>query len=297
MKRVLLTGASGFIGANAIEPLLSAGFHVHAVGRQQPSYPASDRLVWEHADLLDEDSRRRVVESAKATHLLHFGWYVKHGEFWDACENEQWLEASSDLFERFIENGGVRIVGAGTCAEYEWGGEESLNESNTRLQPASIYGECKAGLRDRLQRMPVSSAWGRIFFLFGEREDPNRLVPSVIRSLLSGEPAVCFNGDKLRDFLYVKDIAAAFVDVLRSELEGPLNIASGEPMSLRDLLLKIGSQLGGTDLIRFEHRASKKVEPNRIVADVTRLKEELKWQPRYTLERALSETIEWWKTK
>lgn len=297
MKRVLLTGASGFIGANAIEPLLSNGFHVHAVGREQPSHPASESLVWQQSDLLDEDSRRRLVESANATHLLHFGWYVKHGKFWNAPENEEWLDASTDLFERFVENGGQRIVGVGTCAEYEWGGDDNFSESRTPLGPTSIYGQCKAELLKRLQRMQVSSAWGRIFFLFGEREEETRLVSSVIRSLLKDEVAVCFNGDKVRDFLYVKDVAGAFVDLLRSDVEGPVNIASGDAITLRDLLTAIGSELGKTELLRFEQPDTKSSDPERIVADVTRLREELRWQPRYTLERALGETIEWWKTK
>src|SRR5687768_9646828 len=194
MKRVLLTGASGLIGKNAIAPLLASGFEVHAVARREIDYPADPRLRWHHVDLLEPAEARKLVATSHPTHLLHFGWYVEHGKFWNAPENETWLAASLHLIESFIEHGGRRVVSAGTCAEYEWGGNDPLDESGTPLRPDSIYGKCKAELFRRLQDFPVDSAWGRIFFLYGAGEDEKRLIPSVITSLLRNEIAHCSNG-------------------------------------------------------------------------------------------------------
>jgi nucleoside-diphosphate-sugar epimerase len=203
-----------------------------------------------------------------------------------------------ELLRAFAKYGGRRSVMAGTCAEYDWN-YGICSESSTPLAPRTIYGECKHSLQkmaDAFSReAALSSAWGRIFFLFGPHEHPDRLVSSVIRSLLLGEVARCTTGEQERDFLYVERAASAFVALLESAVEGPVNIASGRAISVKELVTKIGERIGRGDLIRYGDRTTPANDPPRLLADVTRLREEVGWRVANSLDADLEAAIAWWK--
>ena len=279
MKTVILTGANGFVGRQAIIPLIERNYVVHAVSNTLPTVDLIfENVVWHQADLLNQDKTAKFCEKVKATHLLHFAWYVEHGEFWNSRENETWLDASVNLIEQFKTNGGERIVVSGTCAEYEWGVDKILSENKTPLKPNSIYGECKLELHKRLADFEISQAWGRIFFLFGEFEHPNRLISSVIKSLLNNEYADCSHGRQIRDLMYVADVADAFAALLDSDVQGVVNIGSGKERTIREVVLKTARLLGKSELVRFGKIQPSSVEPQSLVANTARLNGEVKWQ-------------------
>ena len=221
MKRVLVTGASGFIGRHALTHLKDAGFEVHAVSH---SGFGVDGPQWHQADLLHSQSRRALLHSIQPEFLLHFAWYVPPGKYWTSPENIRWLTASLELVQEFAEAGGQRFVGAGTCAEYSWDPGGICVEGETPLAPASLYGASKNALASLLPHicstLGLSYAWGRIFFPFGPGEPSGRLVPSIIASIRNGEPARCSLGTQIRDFIYVDDVARAFTHVLSSNFQG-----------------------------------------------------------------------------
>jgi nucleoside-diphosphate-sugar epimerase len=240
--------------------------------------------------------------------LLHLAWYAVPGKFWEARENLEWLRAGLELFLAFAGCGGERLVAAGSCAEYGWkeanersGGE--CSEDATSVLPSTLYGSSKHALERSLhhscRQTALSSAWGRIFFLYGPGEHPERLVAYAVQSLLRGEPAHCSEGRQLRDFLYVTDAAAAFVALLQSEVEGPVNIASGIPVSIRQILEQIGQETGRADLLRYGVRdlelRDSGADPASLWANVRRLKEEVGFKPRYDLAEGIRRTIEWWR--
>jgi len=189
---------------------------------------------------------------------------------------------------------------AGTCAEYDWK-YGYCSEEATPLAPSTLYGACKNATQHVLKEYSkvtgLSSAWGRIFFLYGPFENPCRLVPSVILNLLSNKEAPCSHGRQIRDFLYVKDVAAAFVALLVSDVRGPVNIASGKPVALKDIILSIADQIDRKDLVRLGALPQKENEPPILLGDIKRLSEELMWHPQYDLDRGIRETIEWSKEK
>jgi len=113
--------------------------------------------------------------------------------------------------------------------------------------------------------------------------------------LLKGEPACCTDGRQMRDFLYVKDVAAAFVSLLESNISGPINIASGLPIAIKDIILDIAKKINRSDLVRLGALMRPPDDPPLLVADTTRLKNELGWSPQYALNKGLDETISWWR--
>lgn len=299
MNRVLVTGAGGFIGRPALSLLVQRGYEVHAVSTQGVEEDSAGAR-WHRADLLDPNAANALVASVRPTHLLHLAWYTEPGGFWTSSENLRWLGASVRLVQEFAAGGGRRAVIAGTCAEYDWR-FGVLSEVDTPLAPNTLYGASKHALRAVVAALAAESgfgyAWGRVFFLFGPGEHPAKLVASVARALLRGEPAPCSHGKQVRDFLHVHDVASAFVRLLDSEATGPVNVGSGEPVSVGQLVSIIGELTGRPELLRFGEVSSCPGEPPVILADTGRLRQELGWKPTFSLEAGLADTVAWWRAE
>lgn len=296
---MLVTGASGFLGRQAVPLLADSGYEVHALCYPEPVEFGGSAQVYPHVcDLLNGDEVSALVTEVKPTHLLHFAWYTEHGKYWASIENLKWVKASIDLAMAFVDEGGRRLVVAGTCAEYGWE-YGYLSEGSTPLMPATLYGVCKNGLREILagfaKETGISTAWGRIFFPYGPNERRERLVPDVIVSLLEDRPALCTHGDQVRDFIHVEDAASAFAGLLSSDVEGPVNIASGEPVALKTVIQTIADVLGKSNLVKLGAIPAREGEAPLVVADVRRLKEEVGWEPQFTIQSGLESTIEWWR--
>lgn len=300
MKRVLLTGARGFIGSHCLPKLLASGFEVHAVRTGAP--PCSngdDRLTWHQADLFDQERVAELVDEVKPSHLLHLAWIVSPGVLWASPLNWKWVNASLTLLRAFGTAGGGRVVMAGSCAEYE-ASDRPCIEGVTPLASASLYGASKAALS---LLMPAfarqygigTATWARIFYLYGPGETPSRLVPEVIRSLLRGQPIACSHGNQVRDFLHVEDVANALVLLLKSPATGAVNVASGQPTTIRDLLTTIGAEIGREDLLQFGARPVNPDEPPVLVADISRLTREIGWSQTIGLQAGIRESIDWWR--
>jgi nucleoside-diphosphate-sugar epimerase len=287
---VLVTGAGGFVGRHAVADLIARGFTVHGVGRK-PSH--DDSITWHQADLLDDGARAALLHAVRPSHLFHLAWETRHGYFWSAPENPAWAEATLDLIRRFQDGGGRRAVVAGSCAEYDW----SLNdgdcfETTTPCRPATPYGRAKLATFEAASEEAAASglslAWGRLFLLYGPHEGAARLVSSLIRAMLAGEPVALKEPTALRDFLHAADGGAAFGALVASDVEGPVNIASGRGVAIADVARMIGADVSGAD-------APPDGSPARLVADVSRLRDEVGFTPRYNLESGLTETVAWWR--
>jgi nucleoside-diphosphate-sugar epimerase len=293
MSRVLLTGATGFIGSYCLPLLLEAGHEVHAVAPDGVEH-GDVRACWYTADLLDAERVHVLLAEVRPTHLLHLAWFVAPGEYWRSTENLRWLQAGLNLAREFADAGGQRSVIAGTGAEYA-PSSRPVVEGVTPLRPTTLYGACKMGLHVSsaayFAERGVSSAWGHVFYLYGPREHPKRLVPSVIRALRAGETFVCRHPDDARDFLYVEDVARGFVDLLGSNVEGDVNIASGEPTRVGAIVDLVAASLGREGLTSHES-ASNTSSP--VVGNAARLKNEVGWTPKWTIQEGIAATIAWW---
>lgn len=299
MSRLLITGAAGFIGRHAAQAAAAGGWDVHALVRAVPASRV-DGVAYHAVDLLDDpDGMRAAVAGIGATHLLHLAWYAVPGLYWTSAENFRWVTATLALADAFAAAGGERLVAAGTCAEYDWR-FGFCSEGVTPLAPATPYGVAKDSVRRLLtawsEQAKVRFGWGRVFFLYGPGEQPQRLVPSVATAILRGETAQCTAGTQFRDFLHVRDVAEAFLAFVRSDVEGAVNIGSGRPVAVRDIIGTIAGQLGAPGRVALGARPMAD-EPPLVVADVRRLQSEVQWSPRYDLTSGLRETIDWWRKR
>jgi nucleoside-diphosphate-sugar epimerase len=298
MKKVLVTGASGWIGSYALPLLIEHGYEVHAVANR--TVPTAVLGVHSHrADLLDESAMMELLERVRPTHLLHLAWYTDPGRYQTSERNYVWCRAGIDLLCAFAKSGGRRAVFAGTCFEYDHSAGV-CSETKTQCIPTTPYGACKLALSEIVTHPPdgLSTAWGRIFYLYGPGEHPSRLVASVIGSLLRNRPARCTHGRQLRDFLHVADVALAFALILDGHVEGIVNIGSGEEITIRSLVEIIADAVGVPhSMVQFGALSVAPGDSPRVVADIRRLREEVDFRPRLQISEGMAETIEWWRSR
>lgn len=322
--RVLVSGASGFIGRWSVASLVAAGHDVHAVAHAS-GRPIPEQLrgaAIHHTDLLKPDAIDRLLGEVKPSHLLHFAWIATPGVYWTSPENARWLAASQHLLPCFRDNGGERVVMAGTCAEYDWSRAGVCDERGSPLAdsagvtgaPGAVAGAGAGGaggagitpyassklamyrsLTEFGDAHGLSTAWGRVFFLYGPGEHPDRLVASIILHLLSGREALATHGRQVRDFMHVADVGRAFAALLMSHVTGPVNIGSGTRVTIAELLGEIAGQIGRPDLLRLGARTAATSEPLLLVPDVTRLREEVAWRPEFSVPEGVADAIQWWR--
>jgi len=296
MKTLLITGATGFIGRHSLTSAINKGYDVYSITIDD-SMPSIEGVKWLHLDLFDYQATKQKISEIRPSHLLHFAWYAEPGKYWTSVENIKWVQASLELLMVFQQSGGKRAVFAGSCAEYDWN-YGFCSESVTPLVPNTLYGVCKNSLQHIVTRFSaetgISSAWGRIFHLYGPFEHPQRLVPSIINSLLGGQEALCSHGEQIRDFMHVQDVAEAFVALLDSDVQGPVNIATGNPVRIKNVVSMIAAKMKAEHLVRFGAIPTSPDDPPLLVADVRRIKNEVKWSPNLGLDQGIDHTIEWW---
>jgi nucleoside-diphosphate-sugar epimerase len=294
-----VTGGSGFIGLPILRWLARRDGEVHALS-SQVAHEDIPGVRWHHLDLADSAAVEALIEDLRPKLLVHLAWCVEHGSFWHAPENVPWVERSLHLLRDFASAGGRRAVMLGTCAEYDWSAADvPLTESTSPLAPATLYGVAKDALRRVAcafaEQEGFEVAWGRVFFLYGPREAPGRFVASVIRSLLLGQPAEISSGVHRRDVLHVDDVARAVVALLDSSVVGPVNIASGQAVALADLADRAAQVVGRPELLRRGALPDRPGEPQLLVGDVSRLRDEVGFHPAIDLETGIADTVAWWR--
>lgn len=292
--RILLTGANGFVGRQVLCNL-SADADIHCTTRRTGSNKSGE---WHAVDLRDPGACAALVAEVKPDTLIHCAWTTEHGAFWHDPENAIWLAAGKALFDAFEHEGGRRIVACGTCAEYP-GDISAPRREDEKIDPDLIafpYGRAKLALLDHLRGLNVSYAWARIFFVYGEGEDPRRLVPSVLNSLAKGEPAKCSSGKQIRDFLDIRDLGAAIAHLAASNVDGVINIGSGEQTTIAEVVEALGKLANHPDFVRIGALPDREGEQRLLVPDITRQTQDLGFSPRIPLEQGLADAAKLWLT-
>lgn len=280
--RVLLTGASGYLGRHVLARLAAQGIEVVAIGRRAPHAG----VPFIAADLLDPAQLAEAVASAGATHLLHLAWYAEHGKYWTSPLNLRWVDASVRLTEAFCQAGGTRVVVAGTCAEYDWA-DGYCREDHTALVPATLYGVAKDAARRLVASVcaqhAVPCAWGRVFLPFAQDEDPRRLLPSLLAVFKGEKPPFGVNASAYRDFLHADDVADAFIALLRSRMDGSCNISSGQPVRIAEVVTRLALASGRDARIVLDLSSERPGEPPLLVGAPGKL-HALPWRPARSLD-------------
>jgi nucleoside-diphosphate-sugar epimerase len=296
-NRVLVTGATGFLGSHCLVPLVELGFDVLALYRERAPQDVPG-VQWVRGDVMDRAAMRRLLEEHKPKGLLHLAWFVEPGKLITDSSNLSWVSASLDLIRAFREGGGERCTVSGSCYEYDWRFGYCV-EDVTPCEPDTLYGAAKDSLRRTFLAYcnvsGLSGSWGRAFFMYGPRENPARLVSSVIISLLKGSPTKSSHGLQARDYLHIQDVADGMVALFSSQARGAYNIAANTSTTIREIVELLGKITGRTDLLQIGALPARANDVPLVLGDGRRAFNDTGWKPRLTLEAGLSATVDWWR--
>lgn len=293
--KVLLTGASGFLGRNVMAALLEHEIEVIALTRTRLPFQVEQLEV----DLLTTIDFGDLIKKTKATHLIHLAWYAEHGKFWTSPLNLRWVDATVRLSEAFCAAGGQAMVMAGSCAEYDWS-HGYCREDATPLNPETLYGISKDTCRRLVMAVAtqhqIPCAWARIFLPYGIGENPDRLIPSLISVFQSKKKTFGINASAYRDFLHVTDVAQGLVKLLIEQSNGIYNICSSESVRLENLVKLIAKKLNADPSQVLTLTTERPGEPNLLIGDNFKLKS-TGWTQKTTLEQGISQIISIEQTK
>lgn len=273
-ERVLITGAGGFIGKNILEEMkntLDDNFEIHTITRNTLEI---DGVISHNIDITDKIEVERSLSCIKAKYLLHLAWDVTPEVFFEDSKNIDYMSASMMLIKYFVENGGMRVVTAGTCFEYDIK-QKYLNEYGSYFKPDTLYGKCKNTMSNLAKfyctKKSVSYASAKYFYLYGEGEKNERLIPYIINELMLDKEVVCKNPNAVRDYMNIKDASKATLKLLFSNIEGDVNISTGKGMYIGEIFKIISRKLKKENLVIYLEEGDKNI----IIGDNCRLRNEL----------------------
>lgn len=293
MTRVLITGASGFIGSHCLRRLTARRCDVHAVARRVPEEPQPG-VVWHSRDLRDPAQAVGIVAEVQPSYLLHCAWIATPRVYAAAPENLDWVRSTAAMAAAFGAHGGRRFVGIGSSAEY-CPSDKPCVEDETPIRPASIYGKCKAAawltVQAAAQHYGFTAAWGRLFLVYGPGDSPQRLVPSIINALIAGNPIRTTEGLQQRDFIYAPDAGDFFVALLFADQSGAFNVGTGRASTVRSVIQYVAAACGKPELVQLGAIQPAPDDPPVLVADMAKVRAELGWSAPTDIWTGLSRVL------
>jgi nucleoside-diphosphate-sugar epimerase len=289
--RIIVTGASGFIGRVFVRRAVAAGHAICAMVRPG-SVPLPIELAvtnavgtlaappWDDLRAFDPDV------------CVHAAWITDAGVYVESPENRRYRDESLAFVSGLTERGVGHIVALGTSAEYK-ASPQPLHETRSQIEPLSPYARAKHELRlalnDRVHAAGARLAWARLFQPYGDGEPAARLCSTVVSRLLSGQEVMLVTPQAVRDWIHVEDVAAALLQLLEARADAVVNIGSGIGRTVQQVVLVIANLLGRPELVTTS--AATPSAPGAFVADPTLLRT-LGWTPRVELTAGLARLIE-----
>ncbi len=244
-RRILVTGAGGFVGAATVRLALSAGHRVMALVRQ----PGAKRLAGltgalsiHAADLSDDGAVAALLADLKPEIVIHSAWEGVGGALRAGDIQFENIRTSLALADAAIAAGARKFVGIGSQAEYGRY-DRRITEADLPV-PTMLYGAAKLAashlIRQRCRDAEVDFAWLRLFSVFGPGDNANWLIPSVAASLARGIAPRCTPGTQLWDYLHIDDVAAGtLAAAVTPGATGSFNLSSGQPVVVRALVERL----------------------------------------------------------
>jgi len=305
--RVLVTGATGFIGSHLVRRLVADGVDVHALTSAVSSvYPVRlvdirDRITLHSGSLSDRSAMDAVVDTVRPTHVFHLGAYTHVGKSWQRVDEcvEVNVQGTVNLLQALEGSGYERVVNVGTSEIY--GDVASPFREDLPVRPVSPYAASKYAAECFCRVFQQGRGWPivmiRPFNAYGPAQTADRIIPEVIVRALRGEELRMTQGRQTREFNFVEDLADGMIRAaVTPGIDGELfNLGCGEDVSIRDVTTLVLDLLGNPVKAHFGALPERPTEIWEMRCDNTRAREILGWKPQHSLTEGLKKTIEWYR--
>ena len=316
MKKILITGGTGFIGSHLAEKCVKKGYKVTVFDRYNPNYNLGNlknsicrkKIRFIFGDIRDYDSVNNAVKGHDI--VLHLAALIgiPYSYVSPNAYIKTNMEGTYNVLESSKNNKVSKIIVTSTSEVYGSAKYVPIDEKHP-LQPQSPYSASKIAADNLAQsyfysfNLPVMII--RPFNTFGPRQSQRAIIPTVIHQILNSKDGVIKlgNTETIRDFSYVDDTCQAYIDcITKSKFKGEvINVGSGVQVSIKDLVKMISRIVKKKIIIKKSNNRfrPKKSEVERLCASTNKAKKLIKWKPKYSglngLNYGLGKTIEWMK--
>lgn len=301
--RVLLTGAAGFIGSHTLRRLLDDdGLQIAVLVRARSDawriQDLSDSVQWIEGDLTALGTAEAAVIDFAPDAVVHLAWHGVGNRLRNDDAQVQNLTGTLALL-RIAQRAGTRHwIGFGSQAEY--GPHNGSIAEDAATQPTTLYGVTKlsAGHYTRLlcEQHGMRYAWLRLFSAYGPQDDPDWMIPSVIRKLFQQDQPALTPGGQLWDFVYVTDVAEAVYRALTTpDATGVFNLGSGQAQTIRSVAEHIRDLIDAALPLGFGAVPYRSDQVMHLQAKIERLKTATGWSPQIGLNDGLAQTVEFYR--
>ena len=298
--KILVTGASGFIGAAVCEELLAHGHEVATLVRKRDHWrlgPTRRSMSVIVADLAQRATWEGAVWAFAPDAVAHLAWAGVRGADRDNPRQVANIVWTAELLDVCRECGASTFLGAGSQAEY--GPRTAAIAEDDATTPTTLYGETKLAAgrigAKIAQARGMRHVWMRIFSVYGEGDHPHWLIPYLVGALLRGERPSLTAGEQLWDFLHVADAAAAMRITLENpQAEGVYNLGSGLAPPLRRTIETIRDLIDPRAALGWGEIGYRPDQVMTLQADIARIKM-IGWKPTITMAEGLARCVEWYR--
>lgn len=302
-RRVLVTGAAGFIGAGLTRRLLGEGHGVDLLlGRGSDTWRLEDirkALTVHEADLRDGEAVRSVLDGARPDWIFHL---AAHGAYsWQTDAQgifQSNVLGTLNLAQACVRRGFEAFIQAGSSSEY--GFKDHAPSEDEAPEPNSQYAVAKVSATLLCRQLALQHglrlATLRLYSVYGPWEDPRRLMPTLVAHGLRGELPPLVAPDTARDFVHVEDVHDAFLLAAATSVEGSsgiYNVGSGTQTSLRHLVEIAQRVLGISATPQWGSHEPRPWDASVWVADPAKIRRELGWRPQRDLADGLTDLAAW----
>ena len=306
MKRVAVTGAAGFVGANLTRRLLSDGHEVHLLVRPDHAMwrldDIRDDVRMHEADLGDRERVDEAIRDIKPDWVFHL---AAHGAYsWQTDLSEivrTNILGTVNVAEAAAKAGVETLVNTGSSSEY--GYKDHAPSENEVAEPNSHYAVTKATAtmfcRFMAQKSGIRMPTLRLYSVYGPYEEPRRLVPSLLVKALQSRLPPLANPNTARDYVFIADVIDAYLLAASTAITDPgavFNVGTGIQTTLHDIVGVTRQMLGVTESPSWGSLPDRTWDTTIWRADPTRINTELGWRPRYDVRAGLAETVEWFRS-
>jgi len=297
MQRILVTGASGFIGAAVTRQLVASGRDVAVLLRtssqSQRLAPLLDRLTVIRGDLLHLGAVEEEVATFAPQGLLHLAWDGVKGADRNSPMQADNIAASVALFRMAETQRCQAFVALGSQAEY--GPAPGKLHEQTPTRPTTVYGAAKLATYLVLERIAATSgrpfAWLRLFSSYGEDDDPSWLLPYLTRCLLARQRPAVTAAEQRWDYIHVDDVARAMIAAMDERALGVFNLGSGQALPLREIICMLRDLVDPCLKVGFGDVPYRPDQVMHLEADITALRDATGWAPQVALVDGLRRLV------
>lgn len=306
LKKILITGSTGFVGACLTHKLIGSSYEVHSIIRRESNLWRIKNIIGKvnihYVDLTDVNSLEKLIHNIKPNliyHLATYGGYPFQDDLGKIIQTN--IMGTVNLVKACSKIGFDCFINTGSSSEY--GLKSKPMEEEDILKPINNYGFSKAAATlycqavAKRERLPIVTL--RLFSPYGYYENRARLIPTVILSCLSEKNPKLSSPKAVRDFIFIEDVIGAYIKAMEtSDIGGEIfNIGYGQQQSAGEVVNKIVELTGNKVRPEWGKVSNPRFEPKVWQANISKAKSILKWEPSYNLEEGLNKTIEWFEKK